>query len=936
MIDFITPQLIQRLAWSLTHFLWQGAVIAVFAAISLRLLARCAAEVRYAVAVAALVIMFAAPVATFVFYSQTGSLAMRLLRFAGDAAIISAGQTPAWTQWIVVAWFAGVTGFSVRLAIGWHISRRLRRMANIAVPDAISEIFRQTKTRLGFTKAVHLHVSARIDTPVVVGWLRPAVLLPLVAITGLSTEQLRAVLTHELAHIRRHDFLVNLLQRCVESLLFYHPAVWWLSARIRSQRENCCDDLVLQACGDRLTYARALVELERARTATPILAVGVTSGGLARRVARILGRDTASHDWQSAAAASLLVVVWLIAGIWQSNTLLAQTVPPVPPPAALGPGVVTPTQTSPVTTVARAILALAGPQTSSTLPAQQSAAASIEGVVLKLGTQEPIAGVTVELSRRAASNTPEVITRTTATDGKFAFQNLQPGDYRLIGAVGGGQRGAWGGYSPAEYGQRSLRGRGISIPLAAGQVMKDARLEMAATGSISGRITDRHGEPVGYARVLALEPCYQEGRRTMSLVQAVQTNDLGEYRLYWLLPGQYYIAVRPEDLQSPTVSTLPAPIVTCAPGLYAAQEGKSAAPVTRRTLDDGRVVEETYELVYYGGETNAQRALPVDLPAGANLNAVDISLTAGTVRARKVTGTVINAATGQPAAGARVTAYPRNPSPSMIMPGATASQNGSFSISRLTSEPYFLHATANGGLAAIVPLEAGSVDTENLAIVVSPGVTVAGRIVVDGPAPPDLDLTRLGIRITPDRSTVRLLGASGAAQGTVSADGTFTVRGVGPLGWDFQVEPGGTRPRGSYVKSIRMGSVELPSYKFRLDRPPETELEIVLGIGPGALDGRVLNDKQEPAINRVVLLAPDAPLRGRADLYKQAATDASGRFQIQDVVPGSYKVFAWDDVEAGAWTDPEFLNGFEARAQSVRIQSTSRETLDVMLIPSRK
>ena len=358
MTDWITAEFTQRLAGSLLHFFWEGAAVAMLAAAALRLLGRRSAESRYTVSVGAMLLMVAAPVLTFVFYAETGAATLRLLQFVGDALTPSAnvttggGSVQSWTRWIVLAWLTGVLACTARLAAGWQISRRLLRSADGVVPAALLHTFEQIKERLSFSKPVRLLLSARIDTPAVVGWLRPAILLPVTALTGLSEKQLRAVLAHELAHIRRHDFLVNVLQRFVESILFYHPAVWWLSARIRTERENCCDDLAVQICGDRLLYAQALIELERSRPETPVLSVAATGGSMVMRVRRILGRETASADWQSAVAALAFVVVWVIAGAWQSPSVqagpiavpvrslasLASLLPTPAPVTAPGPG----------------------------------------------------------------------------------------------------------------------------------------------------------------------------------------------------------------------------------------------------------------------------------------------------------------------------------------------------------------------------------------------------------------------------------------------------------------------------------------------------------------------------------------------------------------------------------------------------------------------
>ena len=154
--------------------------------------------------------------------------------------------------------------------------------------------------RLRVSRPVRLCESVLVEVPTVIGWLRPVILVPASALTGLSAEQLEALLAHELAHIKRYDYLINLLQTAVETLLFYHPAVWWLSAQIRQEREHCCDDLAVATCGDVLTYARALAELEQLRSVAPQLAVAANGGALINRIQRLVGSPVhASHRFES-------------------------------------------------------------------------------------------------------------------------------------------------------------------------------------------------------------------------------------------------------------------------------------------------------------------------------------------------------------------------------------------------------------------------------------------------------------------------------------------------------------------------------------------------------------------------------------------------------------------------------------------------------------
>src|SRR3989454_6019086 len=171
--------------------------------------------------------------------------------------------------WIVVVWFGGVLVLSLRLTSGWLVARRLGRTATHPVPEACREALARLAARLRVTRPVRVLESAVIQVPAVIGWLRPVILLPASALTGLTPLQLDALLAHELAHVRRYDYLVNLLQSAVETLLFYHPAAWWVSRRVREEREHCCDDLAVAACGgDAHVYATALLGMEQLRLAT--------------------------------------------------------------------------------------------------------------------------------------------------------------------------------------------------------------------------------------------------------------------------------------------------------------------------------------------------------------------------------------------------------------------------------------------------------------------------------------------------------------------------------------------------------------------------------------------------------------------------------------------------------------------------------------------
>src|SRR6266436_1429563 len=325
--NWITPDVLRALGLSLLHFLWQGAVLAVLAAASLAVARK--ASTRYALAIGALLAMVAAPVFTYLALRESSpifaaavqnsapaianavNLASHRVATSTQSNFVSGGLLTAFVE----LWFIGVLLFSLRTAGGFFLVARLRRRDSKSTSAALLALCREMQNRLGITRAIRYCESLHLDAPAVVGWFRPVVLLPLSAFTGLTEMQLRAVIAHELAHIRRLDAFCNLFQVAAETLLFYHPAVWWLSKRIRAERENCCDDVALSVCGNPAEYARALALMEQWRVA-PSLAMAANRGPLASRVTRLLGITEKGSSLRNAGVAfgALCLAAALLAG----------------------------------------------------------------------------------------------------------------------------------------------------------------------------------------------------------------------------------------------------------------------------------------------------------------------------------------------------------------------------------------------------------------------------------------------------------------------------------------------------------------------------------------------------------------------------------------------------------------------------------------------
>ncbi|MFM9058293.1 MAG: M56 family metallopeptidase, partial [Planctomycetaceae bacterium] len=202
-----------------------------------------------------------------------------------------------WLGWCVAAWLVGVGCCGVRPLVGWAAWRSLRARG-VAVPAEVGRMVDRACRRLGVARGVRALATSGIDVPAVAGWLSPVILVPVALVTSLPAAQLESLIVHELAHVRRGDVVVNVLQAVLETLAFYHPAVWWLSGRLRVEREHCCDDLVMAATGGRAEYDRALVAVEMLRGRRAGLACGAADGSLVSRIRRLVtGVDPRSSVW---------------------------------------------------------------------------------------------------------------------------------------------------------------------------------------------------------------------------------------------------------------------------------------------------------------------------------------------------------------------------------------------------------------------------------------------------------------------------------------------------------------------------------------------------------------------------------------------------------------------------------------------------------------
>ena len=354
--EVLQHQVVLNLGWTLVHFLWQGAIVGAVVAILLAAMRGRTASARYMVGIAALFVMGLGPVITMAALmlnpapgpterlsspsphvvespsvaaaesSYVVTTPVETTETAGTIEQTALVATPSlsesvtsFTPWIAIIWFVGAALLSIRLLLSWFQVVRITRLGLKPVDQDIQRLFDVLCERLGLRCVVGVFESTLVAVPATVGWLKPVVLLPATAITGLTREQLVAVLAHELAHVRRYDYVVNLCQGVIETLLFYHPAIWLLSRYIRRERENCCDDVAIGLTGEPVDYARALTQLAEFPP-VPKLATAANGGELKARVRRLLGRPSAagSNPPRTAGLVCLIALVLVSVAITTS------------------------------------------------------------------------------------------------------------------------------------------------------------------------------------------------------------------------------------------------------------------------------------------------------------------------------------------------------------------------------------------------------------------------------------------------------------------------------------------------------------------------------------------------------------------------------------------------------------------------------------------
>jgi protocatechuate 3,4-dioxygenase beta subunit len=547
-------------------------------------------------------------------------------------------------------------------------------------------------------------------------------------------------------------------------------------------------------------------------------------------------------------------------------------------------------------------------------PAEGVKPATVEGQVVNAKTGQPIrrANLTLRpLTVPAGTGGGNTIMMQQAApyavssdgEGKFRFENVEPGVYRL-----GAERQ---GFVRHQYGARTAMSGGTPLRLAAGDSLKKIDMKMTPQAVITGRIYDEEGEPLARAQVQIVRRQYIQGKEQFMPMQGGMSSDNGDYRISDLMPGRYWVIanVRRMSAEPPARN----------------QEGKP---------------QEDYITTYYPSATDQPSARAIELEGGQEATGIDIRMLKG--RVYRIRGKLVGASTTDKSSSGpavRIMLMPRQRSGmvSFMGTGANVREDGSFEIGNVPSGSYHLIAmpAQQQGMPTIsakVPIEVTRNDLEDVALTVTPSFTLRGSVRVDGDVQQleqaqgkKMSFASLRVQLSPFEGTAFMAPPGGSPKD----DGSFILENTSPDKYRVMVY---NPPRGTWIKSIRAGDQEVLETGMDASSGSPGPIEITLGLGVGQISGTVQAADQQPAAGSQICLVPEPPKPERPDLFRLVMADQTGRFTMESVPPGTYRVYAWSEIDFGRLQDPELLKKYETKAQKVTIKENGQEQLTLTQI----
>ena len=534
------------------------------------------------------------------------------------------------------------------------------------------------------------------------------------------------------------------------------------------------------------------------------------------------------------------------------------------------------------------------------LPGQQPAddTCFVSGRVVNAANNEPVNRVRLMLRHTdnpsGGSGSPAAYTTLTDDHGRFAMKGIEPGKYTFSA-----QRA---GFADTSYGARRPGREGVTLTLQAGQQLSRVLFRMTPHAVIAGRILDQDGDPVQSVSVRAVRYRYTMGKRELATSANALTDDLGEYRIFGIAPGRYYLEA--------TYALV---------GMRMSGMRSAAKPV-----------EESYIPTYFPGTADVGTATTIELAAGAQLRGVDFILFKG--RAVRVRGH-INVPAGSNRQMVMMTLYPKGRFVwDLIRRARGLDPQGNFEINDVRPGSYSLSAMMHDGKVAYwarQQVEVSDGNVENVVLNLSAGTELAGQLRFEGQPPPNVTEIRVGLA-SPDREQTMMMGST--PQCEIKEDGSFSLSNVGAEIYEPSVSG---LPEGYYLKSVRIGDDELKAVGVDTTRGAVGPLLLTISDKAARLEGVVQNAKEQPVPGATVVLVPEPKKREKSRGFQSVTTDQYGRYVMKTIEPGEYTLFAWEDIEPGEYMDPEVLKPVEELGHPVSLHEGSRESADLKLIPAK-
>jgi hypothetical protein len=550
---------------------------------------------------------------------------------------------------------------------------------------------------------------------------------------------------------------------------------------------------------------------------------------------------------------------------------------------------------------------------------------ALEGVVLRAANGEPLSRTQVKLSRVLSeeerrefgkSMDPDDLAPTVFTDndGRFAFKDIAAGSYRLIASRNG--------YSEQVYGRKVAEGPGATVRVLPGQTTRNVEFRLVQAGAVAGRVRDAFGEPVAGLGVRLMRVGYAfDGQKELQVLEEEGTDDRGEYRFFWIEPGRYYVRV-----------------------------GRSETFINKRIVKDRPVFR-----TYYPGTLDIENASMIEVRPGAELAGVDIVIP--NIKGYTIRGRIVDGAKGKPPAGVNLQLAPKRQSvQSDDGQGERIdyeSKTGAFEIYNVVPGAYWLFASAGTNFeeplpgdtlsdirtgldlfktvfspteSATVAIDMPASDINNVVITLTKGATIPVHFSIDGQA---LSSVR-----NADKTVVSLFAANGreAQSSRMNADGDAKLDRVSP--GQYRVFMGLEPDTDLFAKGVWYGRSDVLDSPMEVTDQAPAALTVLLSAKGGRIEGTLTDALSQPMKDTEVVLVPDR--RERWELFKADRTDEKGHYSFKALPPGGYKLFAWEVLEPRSYHDPDVLSKYETQGRSLRIQESSKETIDLRIIPAPK